>query len=111
MRRFLTSLLVLGFCSAGAERALAYHEVGAGVDTCATWAADRQAPRGAPALQDEQWVLGFLTGVGFAGSDADDPLNGVNAASVWNWVDDYCKTHPADKIVTAARAFFKAHPH
>nr|WP_294509525.1 hypothetical protein [uncultured Rhodopila sp.] len=105
---FLTMALV---SVAAAPRALAYHEVGAGIDTCATWTSDRQSPAGPPALQDEQWVLGFLTGIGFAGSVADDPLNGVDAAGVWGWIDSYCKQRPEEKLVTAARAFFRSHPH
>ncbi len=111
MKSLSVGVLALVLCSGGAGRALAYHEVGAGVDTCAAWTADRQTPAGAPALQDEQWVLGFLTGIGFAGSDQDDPLAGMDAAGVWTWIDGYCQQHPADKIVLAARAFFKFHRH
>nr|WP_294516240.1 hypothetical protein [uncultured Rhodopila sp.] len=110
MKTFAVCLAVVA-CSAAASPARAYHESGAGVDSCATWTADRGNPAGPPALQDEQWVLGFLTGIGFAGSDEDDPLNGVAAPAVWAWIDSYCKQHPADKLVTAARAFFKSHPH
>ncbi len=104
-------VMMIALYSLGAGQALAYHEVGAGVDTCASWTSDRQTPGGAPALQDEQWVLGFLTGIGFAGPDQDDPLNGMDAQGVWEWIDSYCKQHPSDKMVTAARAFFKSHPH
>jgi hypothetical protein len=93
------------------QPARAYHEVGAGVDTCAIWSADRQTPTGPAALQDEQWALGFLTGIGYAGSEQDDPLNGVDANRVWTAIDAWCQQHPTDKFVNAAKAFFKSHPH
>jgi hypothetical protein len=110
MKIFIMCAATAVLSVAGARQAFAYHEVGAGVDTCATWTSDRQNPAAAPALQDEQWVLGFLTGIGFAGGVSDDPLNGMDAAGVWTWIDSYCKQHPAEKVVTAARAFFKSHP-
>lgn len=60
----------------------------------------------------EQWVLGFLSGVGYAANqDGIDPLNGVDDQGVWAWVDNYCRNHPLNLVVTAAAAFRVAHPH
>jgi hypothetical protein len=109
MLRICAAVAIL--CSIGSGAALAYHQVGAGVDRCRRWTADRRDVTGPAALQDEQWVLGFLTGVGFAGSEQDDPLNGVTAETVWTWVDLYCAQHPAEKFVQAARAYAKGHRH
>jgi hypothetical protein len=74
--------------------------------SCGTWTADRRQRSGG-ALQDEQWVLGFLSGVGYEGYD---PLNGMDAEGVWAWIDNYCREHPIEQIIAAAEAFKSAHP-
>lgn len=56
----------------------------------------------------EQWVVGFLSGVGFEG--VEDPLNGVDSDAVWAWMDNYCRADPLDSIGKAAGAFDNAHP-
>ncbi len=60
----------------------------------------------------EQWILGFLSGVGYAGNESGlDPLIGVDDEGVWAWVDNYCQAHPLDLLIQAAVAFRMAHPH
>jgi hypothetical protein len=39
-----------------------------------------------------QWVLWFLSGIGFAG--IGNPLNGTDTDGIWAWVDNYCRDHP-----------------
>jgi hypothetical protein len=59
----------------------------------------------------EQWVIGFLSGIGYEGiGQGDDTLAGVDANGVWTWVDNYCRAHPLDQIVTAAKAFDRVAP-
>ena len=93
------------------ERALAFVAAGAGLDSCDTWTVDRQLPRGGPALLDEQWVVGFLTGLADGGLIDADPMRGVDAQAVWAWIDNYCHAHPSDNVLEAAEAFYQAHPH
>ena len=88
----------------------AYTAIGAGTDACETWTADRRQPLGSGALQDEQWVSGFLSGIGYEGEEVIDPLVGLDAQAVWAWVDDYCQAHPLEKIAAAAEAFSYEHP-
>jgi hypothetical protein len=83
--------------------------IGAGLDSCGTWTFERRTPSLAGALQDGQWVLGFLSAVGFAG--ALDPLRGVDARGVWAWIDNYCQANPLKNLTDAAIAFMSAHPH
>jgi hypothetical protein len=39
-----------------------------------------------------------------------DPLHGMDADGVWAWVDNYCRDHPIDMILSASEAFLHAHP-
>jgi hypothetical protein len=91
-----------------ATEAKAFLIIGAGVDSCRTWIDDR-SQRNAGSLQDEQWVLGLLSGVALA--DASDPLKGMDTQGVWAWIDNYCRAHPIETIAHAAESFTLAHPH
>ena len=83
-----------------------YNILGSGVGSCRTWAAERRASSlGYTAVQSMQWVLGYLSGIGFVGEDGADPLNNVDARGVWAWIDNYCQSHPIDHIVGTAKAF------
>jgi len=86
---------------------------GIGTSSCGAWTADRRYPDSAPAVTDEQWILGFLSGVGYLGSGLSrniDPLATVDAEAVWAWIDNYCHANPLAHITDAAGAFFAAHP-
>jgi hypothetical protein len=83
--------------------------IGAGVSSCGKWTADQSQET---PIADDQWILGFLSGVAFMGSGPEtNPLNGLDAQAVWAWIDNYCQAHPLDSIATAGIAFFHAHPH
>jgi len=79
--------------------------IGSGTISCGTWTAWRRSGQAAHA---EQWILGFLSGIGYEG--VGDPLNGVDANAVWAWMDNYCQANPLDAIVKAGAAFNAAHP-
>ena len=51
--------------------------------------------------------MGFLSGVGYAGDSLDPPLDadGVEAR-----LDIYCRTHPLQLLVEAAKALLQDHP-
>lgn len=110
MRIVLLCLVAVGLI-VGPRTGKAYVMIGAGVDSCGTWTADRRSPNSAAALQDGQWVLGFLSGIGYEGRDDVDPLQGLDAQAVWAWTDNYCRAEPLLNISDAAKAFYKAHPH
>ena len=117
--RFLLILTVLTILlTTGATEAQTYTAIGSGTVSCGSWTAYRPAyiPGGSAtlssqnALQNQAWVLGFLSGVGFIGN-GDDPLNGMDAQGVWAWIDNYCQAHPIENIAQAAAAFYHVHPH
>jgi hypothetical protein len=91
---------------------------GSASTSCGAWTTERShlipgvpvGPEYINAMEDESWVLGFLSGIGFANQNGDDPLSGVDTDGIWAWVDNYCRDHPLDTIAKAATAFYHAHP-
>jgi hypothetical protein len=84
---------------------------GAAAMSCGAWTAARRE-NNPLSWMSEQWVLGFLSGVGYAASQGGlDPLRGVDDQAVWAWVDNYCRDHPLNPLVMAVAAFRVAHPH
>ena len=98
--------------TASCAEAAGYNRLGAGTASCRTWTAFRQeGPTSARALGAEQWVLGFLDGITEAGGGALDPLGGMNAEQVWDWIDSYCLANPTRSIADAGSAFITERPH
>ena len=82
---------------------------GTGTLSCGSWTAARRLNR-AQAHLDQQWIEGFLTGVGWANSGGGfQPLTTVpDREAISAWVDNYCATHPVVPIATAAAEFSEA---
>jgi hypothetical protein len=93
----------------GSAHAQKFLAAGAGVGSCGTWTTDRRYPNSASALIDASWVLGFLSGIGYAGIGVN-PLNKMDYQGIAAWIDDYCHDHPIDPIARAAAAFAEMHP-
>jgi hypothetical protein len=83
-----------------------YVATGAGVLSCGRWTLARDQHQ---AVGFEQWVLGFLSGVGFMGGRGTNPLQGTNADGVLYWFDGYCKERSLKPIADAAAEFVAAH--
>jgi hypothetical protein len=49
-------------------------------------------------------------GITEASGGALDPLSGVNAEQVWDWIDSYCQANPTRSIADAGAAFIAARP-
>jgi hypothetical protein len=117
MRFFLTMMLSV-VLTAGTTQAQAYNVMGRGLDSCGAWITHRRDVKvGAPitanseiADEETNWVVGFLSGVGFMGRGNVNPLDGMDAEGILAWIDNYCRAHPIERIVEAAGAFFYAHP-
>jgi hypothetical protein len=105
VRVILTAALMIGTDEAHGQVAVA----GFGMRSCGTWTAVRHD---GTALGHEQWILGFLSAVGYTNflRDQMNPLEGTDADGVWAWIDNYCQAHPLDRIINAADAFSRAHP-
>jgi hypothetical protein len=110
----VAALATLLLCSP--LQAKAYQIAGIGLQSCGSWTAARG---GGMAALEVQWVLGYVSGVGFAGQILSnehsayaviDPLDGTDAQAVLAWIDNYCRAKPLDQIEQAAGAFVFAHP-
>ena len=110
MRNIVVCMMLVSAFSIGSARAQEYTAIGAGADSCGTWTANRSSPNGNERIAGDQWVLGFLSGIGFMGDMTIDPLNGMDAQGVWAWIDNYCRANPIDEIADAAGKFYLAHP-
>jgi len=83
-----------------------YQAIGSGaVASCGTWIEMR---RSGQALGHEQWLLGFLSGVGWGTNY--NPLNELDAGAVLRWMDNFCQASPLTAINEGAAAFVHAHP-
>ena len=102
MRRAIIVIALIAVLTRASDgRAQKYEASGVGTMPCETWTAvrpDHLAHR----VELEQWVLGFFSGVGFAG--AGNPLSERDAKAIWAWIDNYCQAHPHDHIAEAAAA-------
>lgn len=83
-----------------------YRVMGAGLESCGAWTAARQQDQ---AEIPEQWLLGFLSGIGSESVSGTDPLNGVEAEAVFTWMDAYCRNYPLDTIERAGGRFAREH--
>ena len=54
----------------------------------------------------ESWIFGFISGAAIYG-DLGDPLGRTDYNGVIYWITTYCQSRPADRLVSAARAFIK----
>jgi hypothetical protein len=93
MRLFLPFAVFTVSLMTGQMEANAYSANGSGTLSCGSWTANRRAGADS-ALQAEQWVLGFLSGIGFVSQNGDDPLKHTDPDGVWGWMDNYCGDHP-----------------
>jgi hypothetical protein len=92
------------------DGAAGYTILGSGTASCEAWTAARRTPHGPETTAQEQWVLGYLSGIGFMVLGELDPLRGMQADALHGWVDTYCRTNPQAKIEAAAIAFMQEHP-
>jgi hypothetical protein len=106
------AVVLLSALSASAEAA-DYHQIGlGGVSSCGSWTEARSNNQATPSAYG-QWVVGFLSGIGYEGAPqfGADPLLGMDADGVWAWIDNYCRDHPIDTIAAATKEFNSIHPH
>jgi hypothetical protein len=112
--RLLLAVLPVVVLLAVPQRAVSYQMYG-GTMSCGTWTSTRTQAQGGDLsaryalIAYRSWVLGFLSGVGFAGVNLD-PLRGLDTNAVDAWIDQYCQTHPLKDLADAAGAFVVEHP-
>ena len=110
MKRVLLFAATMAVLVVVADSSAGYSLSGRGALTCESWTAARRNPNGLDASLNEQWVVGFLSGIGFMALGELDPLHGVDDQFVYDWVDAYCRNNPSEKIADAASRLIQQHP-
>ncbi len=75
---------------------------GAGTLTCQRWLEDRRQ-KNPSASQSEMWVAGYLTAYNQFVHKEFDVTDRYDGEYVLNWIDEYCRKRPPNKLVIAAR--------
>lgn len=76
-----------------------YIVFGVGTASCGRWV---EAPKDSlPAEGYLAWVLGFLSGAGWAGADT---IRDIDNDAIKVWMNNYCQAHPLDSIAMGAQA-------
>jgi hypothetical protein len=103
----LVALVLLAVCFARPAAADEVITLGAGANaTCGKWLADRQGGNPFPIIN---WTLGYLSGAAVF-SLSLNPLKSLDSDAVLYWIDNYCRSHPLDKLTFALKAFVDEHP-
>jgi hypothetical protein len=75
-----------------------------GMEKCEAWVRNR-AMQPAPSWDsrvDSAWLAGYLSGVAVARNI--DFLKGVDDKLINSWMDNYCRSHPSERVGYAADA-------
>src|SRR4051812_10777106 len=74
--------------------------IGEGMNSCGAWTFERQQNSVKSAFY-ATWVLGYVSGQN-ADESTSEFLEGVDAGAIFGWIDNYCRSNPLMKIITAA---------
>jgi hypothetical protein len=77
----------------------AYTSYGVFGVSCGQWLENRPL-NNRRATQTEEWVLGFISGIGYGGLK----MGSSEHNSMFLWIDNYCKENPLDNLSTATKA-------
>ena len=91
----IAACLAVALSALFSSAARAYTYSGIGAAPCHVWLDDRGGKTlaaVAAAGQDEQWVIGFISGAAYGG--VGDPLAGTDATGAWVWMDQVLQGEP-----------------
>lgn len=72
--------------------------------SCGRWVEVRTATRPPNTSYAEAWVIGFVSG--FSLAKGQDVLSDTDSASVFLWMDNYCRANPLNDVTTGAFQLF-----
>ena len=110
MNRLILSLVIL----LAAQCALAETITSIGASNCQRWIDARALERKtadpfdrALAMIDRAWILGFMTAMNATHPGAKDLLKNVNANTIADWMDQYCKKNPKSDLFDGGSVLYK----
>src|SRR3954468_437721 len=77
--------------------------MGSGNLSCGAWTQERRA-RSPRSQGMEAWVTGYATGQNWATTSQSDFLIKPDAAGMFGWIDNYCRSNPLQTIRAASEA-------
>ena len=69
--------------------------------SCGEWIVHREKSD-TLALSNSSWLLGYLSGMAL--SSGKDYLSGTDNASIYKWMDNYCRTNPLRDVSNGGNA-------
>jgi hypothetical protein len=113
MRRIAVALLLLLCANAQGSAGGLKRVFGQGVtDSCGAWLEARRKSSTQAGFQS-QWVAGYLSGTN-AESNGPDFLVETDFDGLMAWIDNYCRSHPLEKVGIAAvnlLEYLRSRPH
>ena len=103
-------ITLCGLAILGANLASAQNIFGAGTATCGDWLEYRDQHLKNYEHQAQAWIDGFVSGVNVAMLNGPDMLASRRADGMdwmYEWVDNYCRKRPQDRLVAATFALVK----
>ena len=67
-----------------------------GSPSCGTWIADNQKQNEWPKMINQNWLIGFLSGLAVGSSN--NSVIGTDNNSLNLWMDNYCKSNPLETV-------------
>ena len=84
--------------------------IGPNQETCGKWTHEHQL-KSALSLVFQSWIVGYLSGLNTAGVGVlrrPDFLKSTDLYAIVGWIDNYCASHPLDRLDVAAAHLFGA---
>jgi len=79
--------------------------LGVGGSSCGTWLEERKDD-GWPAIANDSWVNGYLTGYQDGGNGLTD-RHTADLAARSAWINNYCQANPLNALTDAARGLWR----
>jgi hypothetical protein len=101
MRLVLMTLLLMVGVSTSAnaqERVGNYTVVGFGDTSCGKWTEVRASGQSVPM---QFWALGYVSGANGFTAEGKDFLKGKDAAAIYSWLDNHCRSQPLELFANA----------
>lgn len=70
--------------------------------SCGQWTVRKQNPYAEAG--SEAWLMGFMTGLAVASEK--DAISDTDGDSMILWMDNYCRTHPLERLSNGAATLF-----
>jgi hypothetical protein len=97
--KILLLTAVIAITSVSTSISAEYKGFGAGGKSCGAWTSEK-ANSPASSYQNQQWVLGFVSGAGWSENRSYE----ADADGMLGWIDNYCKENPLKDIGDTAAA-------